>query len=160
MQVILLERLGNGRNFLLPKQKAMRATKDNLAVVEARRAELEARNVEQKSDAEKVASRMKSVKLTLVRQAGEGGQLYGSVTARDVGHALKEAGYTVGREQISSAEPVKTIGTALFQVRLHAEVMVTIPVTVARSEDEAKAIQAQEAKEQQSYNSESDTIAA
>src|SRR5690554_1961420 len=153
MSVILLERIeklgqigdevkvkpGFARNFLLPKQKAMRATKENRAYVESRRAQLEAANLERRSEAEKVAERMDGVSVVIIRQAGDSGQLYGSVTSRDVAQALTEAGYTVERSQVAIDRPIKSLG--LFQVRivLHAEVAVTVTVNVARSAQEAEA---------------------
>jgi len=153
MSVILLERIeklgqigdevkvkpGFARNFLLPKQKAMRATKENRAYFESRRAQLEAANLERRSEAEKVAERMDGVSVVIIRQAGDSGQLYGSVTSRDVAQALTEAGYTVERSQVAIDRPIKSLG--LFQVRivLHAEVAVTVTVNVARSAQEAEA---------------------
>src|SRR5215469_13034688 len=135
MDVILLERIdrlgqmgdvvnvkpGFARNFLFPQKKALRANKDNKAYFESKRAELEATNLKRRDEAQVVAKKMDGIKLIIVRQAGEGGQLYGSVTARDIGDALHEEGYTVDRAQ----------------VLLNAEVKVDIEFTVARSVEEA-----------------------
>ncbi|KAA5607686.1 50S ribosomal protein L9 [Roseospira marina] len=152
MDVILLERIENlgfmgdivkvrpgyARNFLLPQHKALRKTDANLAYFEAKKVELEARNLKRKQEAEDVAARMAGVSLVLVRQASEGGQLYGSVTARDIADALKEEGYDVGRSQVQLNTPIKLLGTTEVRIGLHSEVAVTVPVTVARSLEEAE----------------------
>ncbi len=151
MDVILLERVeklgqmgdvvsvkpGYARNFLLPQKKALRATKENKAGFEARRVQLEAENLKQRQEAEDVAGRVDGLVVTLVRQAGESGQLYGSVTARDIAAAAKEGGVTVGRDQVVITDKIKSLG--LFDVRLalHPEVAVGIRVNVARSLEEA-----------------------
>jgi large subunit ribosomal protein L9 len=151
MEVILLERVaklgqigdvvrvrdGFARNFLLPQGKALRATDANRAKFESMKAQLEARNLEKKGDAESVAKRLNGQSFILLRQAGEGGQLYGSVSARDIAGALTEGGYTVERGQIVLNVPIKTIGLHKVEVALHAEVEVEIIVNVARNEDEA-----------------------
>ena len=151
MEVILLERVaklgqigdvvrvrdGFARNFLLPQGKALRATDSNKAKFETMKAQLEARNLEKKGDAETVAKRLNGQSVILLRQAGEGGQLYGSVSARDIAAALTESGYTVERSQIVLNVPIKSIGLHKLEVALHAEVEVEVIVNVARNEDEA-----------------------
>lgn len=151
MEVILLERIdqlgqmgdvvkvkaGFARNYLLPKKKALRANKESRAYFESKRAELEASNLKRRGEAEAVAKKMDGTKLIIVRQAGEGGQLYGSVTARDIGDSLKEAGFSVDRGQVLLHTPVKVLGTFMTTVRLHAEVKVEIECNVARSIEEA-----------------------
>lgn len=152
MQVILLERVerlgqmgqivtvkpGFARNYLLPKKKALRASKDNLALFESQRAVLEAMNLERRSEAEGVAKSMGEVTVAIIRQAGEAGQLYGSVTARDVSDALEAADVHVGRSQIVLDKPIKTLGLFPVRVVLHPEVSVNVTVNVARSQDEAQ----------------------
>ena len=151
MDVILLERIerlgqmgdvvqvrpGFARNFLFPQKKALRANKDNKAFFESKRAELEALNVKRRGESQVLAKKMDGVKLIIVRQAGEGGQLYGSVTARDIGDALIEQGYQVDRAAVMLNNPVKTLGTFKTAVRLHPEVKVDVDFTVARSVEEA-----------------------
>lgn len=151
MEVILLERIerlgqmgdvvqvrpGFARNFLFPQKKALRANKDNKAFFESKRAELEALNVKRRDEAQVLAKKMDGTKLIIVRQAGEGGQLYGSVTARDVGDALKEKGFDVDRAAVMLNAPVKALGSFKTSVRLHPEVKVEVEFTVARSVEEA-----------------------
>jgi large subunit ribosomal protein L9 len=151
MDVILLERIerlgqmgdvvsvrpGFARNFLFPQKKALRANKENRTYFESQRAVLEANNIKRRDEAQAVAKKMDGIKLIIVRQAGEGGQLYGSVTARDIGDALKEEGYTVDRAQVLLNAPVKTLGSFKTAVRLHPDVKVDIDFTVARSIEEA-----------------------
>lgn len=151
MQVILLERIarlgqmgdvvrvrdGYARNFLLPQGKALRATKDNAKRFESQRAQLEARNLERKGEAAAVASRLDGQSFIVVRQAGETGQLYGSVTARDLADTMTAGGFTVGRAQVILNQPIKTIGLHTVAIALHPEVESKITVNVARSEDEA-----------------------
>jgi large subunit ribosomal protein L9 len=151
MQVILLERIarlgqmgdvvrvrdGYARNFLLPQGKALRATKENSKRFEAERAQLEARNLERKGEAAAVAAKLDGQSFIVVRQAGETGQLYGSVTARDLADALTAGGFTVGRSQVVLHQPIKTIGLHTVAIALHPEVESKITVNVARSEDEA-----------------------
>lgn len=151
MEVILLERIeqlgqmgdvvkvkaGFARNYLLPQKKALRANEENRAYFESKRAELEAVNIKRREEAEAIAKKMDGTKLIIVRQAGEGGQLYGSVTARDIGDALREAGYTVDRGQVLLNTPVKSLGTFKSPVRLHPEVKIDVEFTVARSVEEA-----------------------
>ncbi len=151
MDVILLERIdrlgqmgdvvqvrpGFARNFLFPQKKALRANKDNKAFFESKRAELEALNIKRRDESQVLAKKMDGVKLIIVRQAGEGGQLYGSVTARDIGDALREKGYDVDRAAVMLNNPVKILGTFRTSVRLHADVKVDVDFTVARSVEEA-----------------------
>jgi len=151
MQVILLERIGSlgqmgdvvsvkpgfARNFLLPKKKALRATKDNLAYFEARKAQFEATNLERRSEAEAVGGKLDGVKIVVIRQAGDSGQLYGSVTARDIAETLSEEGFKVDRGQVAIDRPIKALGLSDVRIRLHPEVSVAITVNVARSADEA-----------------------
>lgn len=152
MEVILLERIerlgqmgqvvkvrpGFARNYLLPQKKALRATKDNLAVFENQRSQLEAVNLKRKEEAQHVAGRMDGTSIVVIRQAGESGQLYGSVSGRDVALGLTEAGFTVDRAQVQIDSPIKSLG--LFEVRvvLHPEVQLSVEVNVARSVDEAQ----------------------
>ncbi len=154
MEVILLERVaklgqmgevvrvkdGFARNFLLPKGKALRATKDNRARFETMKVELEARNLEQKGEAEKVAKKLDGQSFTVLRQAAEGGQLYGSVTPRDLAALVAERGFAVTRAQIALNAPIKTIGLHKVPVTLHPEVEVIINVAVARNADEAERV--------------------
>lgn len=151
MQVILLERIeklgqmgdvvnvkpGFARNYLLPEKKAMRATEENRKYFEKQRAQLEAVNLELRQEAEAVGGKMGGLSVVLIRQAGEAGQLYGSVSARDVADAVTAAGFTVGRQQVRLAPPIKTVGVHDVRVDLHAEVAVTVKVNVARSAEEA-----------------------
>lgn len=152
VEVILLERIENlgqmgevvrvrpgfARNFLLPKKKALRATKDNMAFFETQRAQLEAINLQRKSEAESVAKKVDGMSVVIVRQAGESGQLYGSVSARDVADGLSGEGVTVERQQIVLDRPIKALGLHKLRVRLHPEVSVTVTVNVARSAEEAE----------------------
>ncbi len=155
MEVILLERVaklgqmgevvrvrdGYARNFLLPKGKALRATKDNRARFETMKVELEARNLERKGEAEGVAGKLNGQTFVVLRQAADTGQLYGSVSSRDIASLVSEAGFAVNRNQIELAMPIKTIGMHSVSVALHPEVESTIMVTVARSADEAERLQ-------------------
>ena len=131
-------RPGYARNYLLPQKKAMRATKENLAYFETQRAQLEANNLARKADAEQVAGKLEGLIVVLIRQAGESGQLYGSVTARDVAQGITEAGFTVGRGQIVLERAIKTLGLHKQRVVLHPEVSVTVAVNVAQSAEEAE----------------------
>lgn len=151
MEIILMERVeklgqmgdvvrvrpGYARNYLLPQKKALRATKANLAYFDSMRAQLETQNLERKQDAQAVAGAMEGTKVVAIRSAGASGQLYGSVTARDVAELLTAAGFTVARGQVSIDTPIKTLGLFELKVRLHPEVAVGITVNVARSDDEA-----------------------
>ena len=151
MQVVLLERVeklgqmgdvvrvrdGFGRNFLLPQGKALRATKANLARFESDRVQLEARNLELKKEAEVVAAKLDGQIFVIIRQAADGGALYGSVTARDAAEVATEGGFSLSRGQIVLEKPVKELGLHPMRVVLHPEVSATIRVNVARSQDEA-----------------------
>jgi large subunit ribosomal protein L9 len=152
MKVILLERVdrlggigdtvqvkdGFARNFLLPNQKALRATEANQKIFDAERATIEARNAENKSAAEKAGEKLDGSTYILIRQAGETGQLYGSVAARDVAEAIQAEGGKVERSQVILHLPIKTLGVHEVKVRLHADVTITVKVNVARSMDEAE----------------------
>ena len=154
MEVILLERVaklgqmgevvrvkdGFARNYLLPKGKALRATKENRSRFETMKVELEARSLEQKGEADKIAKKLDGQKFTVLRQAAEGGQLYGSVSSRDIAALVIEQGFAVNRAQIALNAPIKAIGLHKVPVALHPEVEVTIEVTVARNADEAQRI--------------------
>ncbi len=129
---------GYARNFLLPQGKAIRATKTNLARFEQERVQLEAQNLKRREEAERVAERMEGLSVTLIRTAGEGGNLYGSVSARDVADACKAAGLTVGRQQVMLDQPIKTVGLSTVRVELHPEVVLPVTVNVARSAEEAE----------------------
>ena len=151
MDVILLERIaklgqmgdtvtvkdGYARNFLLPQGKALRANKANMAHFESQRAHLEARNLERKNEAEAVSEKLSGNTYVAVRSAGETGQLYGSVAARDIVAILEEEGFSVGRSQIELRAPIKIIGLHNVIIALHPEVEAEITMNVARSEDEA-----------------------
>lgn len=156
MDIILLERVENlgqmgqvvkvrpgfARNYLLPQKKALRATKANLEHFEKQRAHLEAVNLERRKDAEFVAQKLNGVSVIVVRQAGDTGVLYGSVSARDIADAGVAAGFTIDRKQVAINEPIKALGLAKVRLVLHPEVSVTITVNVARSLEEAE-LQAQ-----------------
>src|SRR5690606_11200719 len=151
MKVILLERIGRtgtigdevnvkdgfARNFLLPQGKALRATEANRKRFEAERADIEKRNQERREAAAGIAQGLNGKTVVMIRQAGETGQLYGSVSSRDIAEALSADGATVSRSQVNLMDPIKTIGIHVVPLNLHAEVEVTINVNVARSEDEA-----------------------
>ena len=152
MQIILLERVaklgqmgevvkvrdGFARNYLLPQGKALRANKANLARFESERAQLEARNLERKSEAEAVAKTLDGETFVVIRQAGETGQLYGSVSTRDIADTLTEGGFSCSRSQIRLDKPLKTIGMHSIIALLHPEVEVEITLNIARSQDEAE----------------------
>ena len=154
MEVILLERVaklgqmgevvrvkdGFARNYLLPKGKALRATEENRSRFDHMKVELETRNLEQKGEAEKVGKKLDGQRFTVLRQAAEGGQLYGSVTPRDLAALVSENGFSINRAQIALHTPIKTIGLHKVPVLLHPEVEVTINVTVGRNADEAQRI--------------------
>lgn len=151
MEVILLERVaklgqmgevvrvkdGFARNFLLPQGKALRATDDNRKRFETMKVDLEARNLEQRGEAEKVGAKLNGQSLTVLRQASETGQLYGSVSTRDLAALLGEVGFAVSRSQIQLNAPLKMIGIHTIPVALHPEVEVSISVNIARNADEA-----------------------
>lgn len=152
MQVILLERVdrlgtigdevnvknGFARNFLIPQGKALLANDANRARFEREREAIEARNAEAKAAAETAGGSLDGANLILIRQSGDTGQLYGSVTARDVAEAATEAGHKVAKSQVRLDAPIKTLGVYDVSIRLHAEVDVAIKINVARSEDEAE----------------------
>ena len=138
MGQIVKVRPGYARNYLLPKKKALRATKDNLAYFETQRAQLEANNLSRKSDAGAVAEKLEGLRVVLIRQAGESGQLYGSVSARDIADAVTAAGFTVDRQQIVLNRPIKTLGLHPLRVMLHPEVAVTVTTNVAQSAEAAE----------------------
>jgi large subunit ribosomal protein L9 len=151
MQVILLERVnklgqmgetvkvkdGYARNYLLPLGKALRANEANKKRYETERVQLEARNLERKSEAQKIADKLEGKSFIVVRSAGETGQMYGSVAARDIAEILSAEGFTIGRNQVDLNTPIKMIGLHQITLHLHAEVSVTIELNVARSADEA-----------------------
>jgi large subunit ribosomal protein L9 len=152
MQVVLLERVeklgqigdvvkvkdGFARNYLLPKKKALRATKANLAFFETQRSQLEARNLERRKEAEQVGGKLSDKTFVLLRQAGDRGQLYGSVSPRDISEAITAGGFTVARTQVPIDKAIKTIGLHQVSVVLHPEVRVPVTLNVARTEDEAE----------------------
>jgi large subunit ribosomal protein L9 len=129
---------GYARNYLLPQKKAMRATKENLAYFETQRAQFEANNLQRKSEAGEVGEKLDGLSVVLIRQAGESGQLYGSVAARDIAEAVTAAGFTVEKRQIVLERPIKTLGLHPVRVMLHPEVGVTVTVNVAQSEEGAR----------------------
>jgi large subunit ribosomal protein L9 len=151
MQVILLERIGRlgqmgdvvtvkdgfARNFLLPHGKALRATKANRERFEKERAQLEARNLELKSEAEVVAAKLQGQSFIVLRQAGDSGQLYGSVATRDIAAVVSEGGFSIERRQVLLDRPIKTLGLHDVRIGLHAEVEPHVTINVARSHDEA-----------------------
>jgi large subunit ribosomal protein L9 len=152
MQVILMQRIENlgqmgdvvrvkpgfARNYLLPQKKAMRATKDNLARFESQRTQLEAENLEQRKEAERVAKDLDGMTVTLIRQAGESGQLYGSVNSRDIAEAVTANGVTLARGQVDLGAVIKVLGLHKVRIRPHPEVAVHVTANVARSDEEAK----------------------
>jgi large subunit ribosomal protein L9 len=151
MQVILLERIGRlgqmgdvvtvkdgfARNYLLPQGKALRATEANRKRFERERAQLEARDLELKSEAQAVAAKLDGQSFVVIRQAGETGQLYGSVSTRDIAAAVTEGGFSIERGQVMLDRPIKTLGLHEIRISLHAEVEPRVTVNVARSADEA-----------------------
>jgi len=152
MDVILLERIeklgaigdvvkvknGYARNFLLPNGKALRANDSNRKVFEANREKIEATNVERRTEAEADATKVEGLKLQLIRQASNTGQLYGSVSARDLAEALEAVGHKIAKNQIVLDRPIKAIGVQDVKIALHPEVAVTISVNIARSPEEAE----------------------
>jgi len=138
MGQVVKVRPGYARNYLLPQKKALRATKDNLAYFETQRAQLEASNLKRKGEAGEVGAKLEGLSVVLVRQAGESGQLYGSVSSRDIAEAVTAAGFTVERSQIVLDRPIKTLGIHAVRVALHPEVTVGIRANVAQSEEEAR----------------------
>ena len=152
MQVILLERIGRlgqmgdvvnvkdgfARNFLLPQGKALRATKPNLERFERERAQLEARNLELKSEAQSVAEKLDGKSFVVIRQAGDSGQLYGSVSTRDISDAISEGGFSIERRQVLLDRPIKALGLHEVRISLHGEVEPRVSINVARSGEEAE----------------------
>ena len=152
MQIILLERveslgqmgdvvnvkLGYARNFLLPRQKALRVTKENIAYFDGQKKVIEAESLKRKSEAEKVAKKMNDLKISVIRQASEAGQLYGSVTARDITAGITEKGFKIDRTQVRMDRNYKVLGLYPVKVYLHPEVAVNVTINIARSAEEAK----------------------
>ncbi len=152
MELILLERVeklgqmgdlvkvkpGYARNYLLPQKKALRATKANMKSFESQRVHLEAANLERRTEAEAVAAKMVNLTIVLVGQAGETGQLFGSVRSRDISDGVTDAGFEIKLNQVKLERPIKTIGLHQVRIALHPEVTVDITANVARSEEEAK----------------------
>ncbi len=153
MDVILLQRVeklgqmgevvnvkpGYARNYLLPQKKALRATEENVDAFEQRRTQLEADNLDLRTEAEHVAGRLDGLSVVLTRQASDSDQLYGSVTTRDIADEVTEAGFTVGGRQVELDRPIKTVGLHRVRIRLHPEVAVVVTANVARSTEEAEA---------------------
>lgn len=152
-EVILLERIeqlgqmgdvvkvrpGFARNYLLPQRKALRATKENMARFEAQRSQLEAQNLKRRDEAAAVGAKLEGLTVVLLRQASESGQLYGSVTARDIAEAVTEAGFTIQKSQVALHQPIKELGVHAIRIVLHPEVSVTVSANVAKSAEEAEA---------------------
>lgn len=152
VEVILLERVGRlgvigdvvkvkpgyARNFLLPQKKALRATENNKKLFEVQRAQIETKNQELKTHAEAMSVKLDGQSFTIIRQAGESGQLYGSVSTRDIADVAGEAGFKLDRIQVLLNAPIKTIGVHVVKVKLHPEVEVDVKVNVARTVDEAE----------------------
>lgn len=152
MDVILLERIarlgqigdtvkvkdGFARNFLLPQGKALRANESNRKKFEGQRAQLEARNLERKSEAEQVAGKLDGQSFVIVRSAGETGQLYGSVSSRDIADLLTAEGFSINRNQVELNHPIKAIGLTNVAIALHPEVEVTVTLNIARTAEEAE----------------------
>ena len=129
---------GYARNFLLPQKKALRASKDNRAKFAEQRAQLEAQNIRRREEAERLAERVGGLSVVIIRQAGEAGSLYGSVSARDIAEAATAAGLTINRSQVILEHPIKTLGLSQIRVSLHPEVSIPVTVNVARSPEEAE----------------------
>jgi large subunit ribosomal protein L9 len=152
VELILLERVeklgqmgqivkvkpGFARNYLLPQKKAFRATKANLALFEGRRVQLEAANLERRAEATEIGDRLGGLQVVIVRQAGESGQLYGSVSARDIADAVTAAGFTIERRQVVLDRPIKSTGLHSVRIVLHPEVSIAITANVAQSAEEAE----------------------
>ncbi|WP_172294362.1 50S ribosomal protein L9 [Pseudoruegeria sp. HB172150] len=152
MDVILLERVaklgqmgdvvsvkeGYARNYLLPQKKALRASQDNISAFEAQKAQLEARNLETRKEAEDLAAKLDGQKFVVIRSASDAGSLYGSVTTRDAADVATEAGFSVDRKQVIIAQPIKELGLHAVTVHLHPEVEAVITLNVARSQEEAE----------------------
>ena len=152
MQVILLQRVENlgqmgdvvtvrpgyARNFLLPRQKALRATKENISFFDGQKKELEAQNLKRREEAQKVSGKVEGLKVALIRQASEAGQLYGSVTGRDIADAVSAKGFKIDRSQVTMDRAYKLLGLYPVKVYLHPEVVVEVTINIARSAEEAK----------------------
>lgn len=152
IEVILLEKIGRlgqigqtvkvkpgfARNYLLPRKKALRATAENMAYFESQRANIEAANADARAKAEIHGKQLEGKVFTVIRQASEVGHLFGSVTIRDVAEQLNNAGFAIERQNIMLSAPIKELGLAKVEIRLHAEVSVTVTINIARTEDEAK----------------------
>jgi large subunit ribosomal protein L9 len=152
VELILLERVeklgqmgqvvkvkpGFARNYLLPQKKALRSTKENLAFFESQRVQLEAANLERRTEAAEVGDKLEGLQLVIVRQAGESGQLYGSVSARDIAEAVTVAGFTIGKRQVVLDRPIKNAGLHSVRIVLHPEVSVTVNANIAQSAEEAE----------------------
>lgn len=160
MEIILLERIeklgqmgdvvnvktGYARNYLLPQKKAMRSNKANLALFEAQKVQIEATNLERRKEAEVVAEKMNGLKIAILRQAGETGQLYGSVTGRDICTSIRETGFTVYRSQVELSSPIKALGCFDINIKLHSEVSQLVKLNIARSQAELDAAEKAEKK--------------
>ena len=154
MEVILLERIeklgqmgdvvkvkdGFARNYLIPQKKALRASENNLEYFEKQKVQLEAINLEQKQEAEKILDKLDNFNLIIIRQAGETGQLYGSVSNNDIKNSLSDNGFIVEKNQIKLDKPIKTLGIHNLAIKLHPEVQATISLIVSRTESEAKSL--------------------
>jgi large subunit ribosomal protein L9 len=152
VEVILLQRVdklgqmgeivrvkpGFARNFLLPQKKAIRASKDNLARFEQERVQLVALNIKRRGEAERLAERVGGLKVVIIRQAGESGSLYGSVSSRDIAEAATAAGLSITRQQVVLSDPIKTLGLTDVRVVLHPEVVISVTANVARTPEEAE----------------------
>jgi large subunit ribosomal protein L9 len=178
VELILLERVeklgqmgqlvnvrpGFARNYLLPQKKALRATKENLAYFESQRAQLEANNLERKVEATEVGGKLEGLTVVVVRQAGESGQLYGSVSARDIADAVTEAGCTIEKHQVVLDRPIKNLGLHPIRVVLHPEVAITVTANVAQSTEEAemqaKGIDPLRLREEEDQEAQREAIAA
>jgi large subunit ribosomal protein L9 len=151
IELILLERVENlgqmgevvkvrpgfARNFLLPQRKALRATEENRTYFEKQRAQLEAQNLKRKGEAEQVSVKLDGTHVVIIRQAGESGQLYGSVSARDIADAVTAAGFTIARSQVVLDRPIKSLGLYKTRIILHPEVSATVTANIAQSPEEA-----------------------
>ncbi len=154
MEVILLERIeklgqmgdvvkvkdGFARNYLIPQKKALRASENNLEYFEKEKVQLEAINLEQKQEAEKILDKLDNFNLIIIRQAGETGQLYGSVSNNDIKNSLSDNGFIVEKNQIKLDKPIKTLGIHNLAIKLHPEVQATISLIVSRTESEGKSL--------------------
>lgn len=138
MGQVVKVRPGYARNYLLPQKKALRATKENSTFFESQRAQLEANNLERKTEATEIGAKLEGLTVVIIRQAGESGQLYGSVSARDIAQAVTEAGFTIEKRQVVLERPIKNLGLHPVRIALHPEVSVTVTANVAQSAAEAE----------------------